>query len=325
MKYDILFIMTVKDKIQLSKNISIVAGIFCSVVAILLLLNYWQYTKVDPVESQVLEALVERLKNDPGNEVLMNEIRSFDLLARKAYFTSQWQIKTGSWLLFFGAVILTVALTFYYTLQSKIEEPDKEHENEIASRVLAQKWIIAVGLLVFGLAFIASFSSVNYLERYRIEAANIAEPVDITDDGIEVIDVGANTNVEVPEEIVTSTIDEKEVETEPENIPVAEEQPKAEPENVAINEISPTFTLDLIKLNHNSFRGPLGQGVAYHKNIPVEWNGAKGDKVLWKAAVPKQGYNSPVIWDDKIFLSGADNQNREIYCFSRSEGKLLWT
>ena len=102
-----IIIMTVKDRLQLSKNISIVAGIFCSVVAILLLLNYWQYTKVDPVESQVLEALVERLKNDPGNETLMNEIRSFDLLARKAYFTSQWQIKTGSWLLFFGFLCLS--------------------------------------------------------------------------------------------------------------------------------------------------------------------------------------------------------------------------
>ena len=133
------------------------------VVAVLLLLNYWQYTKIDPIESDVIEALVDRLKAEPNNESLIHEIRSYDLLARKAYFNSQWQIKTGSWLLFIGAVVLTIAITVYYKLQLGIEAPDKEHENEVAGRMLAQKWIIVTGLLIFGLALVASFSSVNYL------------------------------------------------------------------------------------------------------------------------------------------------------------------
>jgi outer membrane protein assembly factor BamB len=69
----------------------------------------------------------------------------------------------------------------------------------------------------------------------------------------------------------------------------------------------------------------LGQGISYHKNIPTEWDGASGTNILWKSPVPKHGYNSPVIWGDKVFIAGADNQSREVYCYNRADGKLLWT
>ena len=87
--------MTLNDKIKLAQNTALIAGIFCTVVSLLLLLNFWQISRSDPVESKVLEALIIRLKEEPGNEELKAEIRNFDLLARKAYFNSRWQIKTG--------------------------------------------------------------------------------------------------------------------------------------------------------------------------------------------------------------------------------------
>ena len=37
-----------------------------------------------------------------------------------------------------------------------------------------------------------------------------------------------------------------------------------------------------------------------------------------KSPIPKHGYNSPVIWGDKIFISGADNTTREVYCYNRN-------
>ncbi len=89
--------MHVNDKIKLSQNIAVIAGIFCVVVAMLLLLNFWQVTKSDPIESKALQALVDRLKQEPNSDELKTEIRNFDLLARKAYFNSQWQVKTGAY------------------------------------------------------------------------------------------------------------------------------------------------------------------------------------------------------------------------------------
>jgi outer membrane protein assembly factor BamB len=46
--------------------------------------------------------------------------------------------------------------------------------------------------------------------------------------------------------------------------------------------------------------------------------------VKWKVALEKKGYNSPVIWGDKLFVAGADNTSRVLYCFARTDGKLLW-
>ncbi len=190
--------MTINDKIKLSQNIAVISGIFCITVALLLLLNYMQMSKNDPTDSRVIEALVERLKQDPDDDALKTEIRNYDLLARKAYFNSQWQVKTGAYLLLFGAVVLAFSLRFYYSLKSKIEEPDTQHENEIASRILAQKGIVIVGAVVMVLAFGASFLTVNHLQSYDIESSITKAQLTPEDEGIEVIEVSENPTSNVP-------------------------------------------------------------------------------------------------------------------------------
>jgi outer membrane protein assembly factor BamB len=315
--------MTNNDKLKLTQNVAVISGIFCTVVALLLLLNYWQVSQSDPIESQALEVLVERLKEQPNNDGLKTEIRNYDLLARKAYFNSQWQVKTGAWLLLFGAIVLAFSLRVYYSLKSKIEEPDKVLENEIASRILAQKGIIIVGALVFILAFAASFATVNYLDRYDWETATaevIPEPVD---EGIEVIDV-EQTQAE-PALVTQPAAETEEPEIQEQITDAVQEEVREESEQIAEPASSASLTIEQIRNNHNSFRGPLAQGIVYHKNIPTEWDGSSGTNILWKSPIPKHGYNSPVIWGDKVFIAGADNQSREVYCYNRTNGNLLWT
>ncbi len=302
--------MTSNDKIKLSQNIAVIAGIFCSVVALLLLLNFWQISKADPIKSKAMEVLVERLKDDPNNDGLKAEIRNFDLLARKAYFNSQWQIQTGAVLLILGAIVLAFALRVYYSAKAKIEVPDTVLENEITSRILAQKGIIIAGAAVFILAFAASFASVNYLDKFNIEAAVTENEQQPVDEGIQVIDVGSAKTDSA--QAVTS---------------VDSASPVGSTDSLK-TEVAPAavvLSAQNIKSNHNSFRGPFGQGVSYQKNIPTQWDGAAGTNIAWKTAIPKHGYNSPVIWGDKIYISGSDNQSREVYCFDRATGKPLWT
>lgn len=76
--------------------------------------------------------------------------------------------------------------------------------------------------------------------------------------------------------------------------------------------------------NFPSFRGVGGCGIAYQKNIPVSWDGRSGENVLWKTAVPLPGYCSPVYWDGFVFLTGADANKRELYCFDANTGRLAW-
>lgn len=76
--------------------------------------------------------------------------------------------------------------------------------------------------------------------------------------------------------------------------------------------------------NWPRFRGPRGDGVAFSTNLPVAWDGVSGEGILWKTAVSAAGFNSPVVWGERIFLSGGDASVREVLCFDAVGGALLW-
>lgn len=311
--------MDTKDQIKLSSNVAVMSGIFCLAVALLLLLNYWQMSKSDPLESESMKVLIERLAQEPANAELKQDIRHLDLLARKAYFNSQWQVKTGSYLLLFGGIVFAVALRIYYSLKARIEVPEQIVENELAARALSQKWLLAGGIFVLILALAASWATVDHLKLYATEpvaevSGAAAEP------GIEVVEVGEQPVVtSAPETTVTEAV-------EGQASPVVTETPQLAPAATAAAPATPSLPdAAQIRANYPGFRGPFGNGVSGHKNIPVDFDGPSGKNILWKINVPLQGYNSPVIWGNRLFVTGASAQKREIYCFDRNTGKMLWS
>lgn len=311
--------MNTQEKINLSSNIAVIAGIFCVAVSLLLLLNFWQMSKSDPLESEAMKVLIERLNKEPGNNELKQNIRHLDLLARKAYFNSQWQVNTGSFLLLFGAIVFALALRVYYSLKSTIVIPEQVVENELRARVLSQRWLLIGGVAVILLAFVASFATTDHLKQYSVDELATTETQEI-EPGIEVIEVGAEPNI-----IASSTI-----EGEPDTVVPSETEVASEAQSSAASEAAPAATTALpdaaqIRANYPSFRGPFGNGVSSHRNIPVDFDGPSGKNILWKATIPLSGYNSPVIWGNKLFISGANAQKREVYCFDRNSGKLIWS
>ena len=80
-----------------------------------------------------------------------------------------------------------------------------------------------------------------------------------------------------------------------------------------------------ISKNWPRFRGPEGLGISAYTNVPDHWDGKTGEGILWKTEVPLAGMNSPVVWEDRVFLSGGDPNSLEVYCFDASNGRLLWT
>lgn len=82
--------------------------------------------------------------------------------------------------------------------------------------------------------------------------------------------------------------------------------------------------LQTCKKNWPTFRGFQSLGLAYSQQPPLDWDATNHENIRWKIKLPKPGFNSPIVWENRIFLSGADAMAREIYCFDLSTGKLLW-
>lgn len=83
--------------------------------------------------------------------------------------------------------------------------------------------------------------------------------------------------------------------------------------------------LPSMKSNWPSLRGPGGTGVAHFTNAPTGWDVKTGEGILWKTEIPVPGFNSPIVWGSRIFLSGADDEGQEVFCFDADTGKQLWT
>ena len=89
--------------------------------------------------------------------------------------------------------------------------------------------------------------------------------------------------------------------------------------------ISPYPSMAEIGKNWAGFRGPGGSGISAYTNIPVKWDGKTGEGIIWKMKVPLGGHNSPVVWEGRVFVSGAKKSKRQVYCFDAVAGQLLWT
>jgi outer membrane protein assembly factor BamB len=72
------------------------------------------------------------------------------------------------------------------------------------------------------------------------------------------------------------------------------------------------------------FRGPTGMGVVKEGDWPAEWDAASGKNLLWKTPVPARGKGSPVVWGNRIFLTGGSREKLVVMGFERKTGKLLW-
>ncbi|HOQ03958.1 MAG TPA: PQQ-like beta-propeller repeat protein [Anaerohalosphaeraceae bacterium] len=92
------------------------------------------------------------------------------------------------------------------------------------------------------------------------------------------------------------------------------------------SESRPTFaSWEQMKKNWPVFRGPQGAGICPFDKIPTEWDGVSGKNIRWKVPVDLPGHNSPIVWENRIFLTGADAKRQEVYCFNAEDGTLLWT
>jgi outer membrane protein assembly factor BamB len=81
---------------------------------------------------------------------------------------------------------------------------------------------------------------------------------------------------------------------------------------------------DELQRNWPRFRGPGGGGISLLTNLPASWDVKTGAGIAWKVPTPAIGFNSPIVWGDRVFLSGGDAHKREVICLDGKTGQVLW-
>jgi len=82
------------------------------------------------------------------------------------------------------------------------------------------------------------------------------------------------------------------------------------------------------------FRGATGLSTTPEKNLPLTWDAAKGENILWKTPLVGEGHASPIVWKDRVYLSTvrwsggkpdpAVIPEHHVLCFGAADGKLVW-
>ncbi len=76
--------------------------------------------------------------------------------------------------------------------------------------------------------------------------------------------------------------------------------------------------------NWPGWRGPRGDGTSGEKNLPTRWS--KTENIAWRAPIPGEGHSSPIVWEDRIFLTTSltEKNERRLLCLNRLDGKTVW-
>ena len=76
--------------------------------------------------------------------------------------------------------------------------------------------------------------------------------------------------------------------------------------------------------NWPQWRGPYFNGSSTEKNLPAEFS--KTRNVKWSTPMPGSSAATPIIWEDRVFVSSADDRAKTLQalCLDRKSGKVLW-
>lgn len=76
--------------------------------------------------------------------------------------------------------------------------------------------------------------------------------------------------------------------------------------------------------NWTQFRGPNAQGISKATGLPTQWSAE--ENIAWKTDIPGEGWSSPIVWNDHVFLTSTtnDGENCHVIAVNRKTGKILW-
>ncbi len=299
---------------RLARNMAVVAGVFTAIVCAILLADFGRRMAKDPFEQPEFKRLKAAQAADPTNEELKADLRQLDLELRRRYFLHRRFAAFGAVLLLGGSIVTLAAGKWAATLRRRLPAPGPQtgpQDRETGRHELARVAVAAVlgilvgGALVAGLAFPTLLP--EEAELAAIEAPGPSLPAD------------APAHGPAPEDGEKSPPDGGDGTGAAAAVSAAPTEPHPDADR------DPAFAPIEERMKYwGRFRGPGGAGISAYAKAPTSWNDATGEGIVWKTPVPLPGKSSPVVWKNRVFLTGATQEKREVYCFDAASGKLLW-
>ncbi len=264
---------------------------FLVVVCTLLLADYTTRVAKDPLNSDAYLALRAKVVANPADMAARETLRNEDQRLRQNYFRQRRFSLIGTWLVVAGGVVLLASTKAAVVLHRRLPSPapvDATQDVDTQESTRA-RWCVA-GL---GVAVIVAAVTLN-----RTIPTELASLTTTSGQGI----------ASVPAASIAESGTNRDI------------TPPAAPEPAESSWPTP----EELAANWPRFRGPGGLGIAAEMDLPISWDATSGEGILWKSPVPVPGNSSPVVWENRLFLTGADEKQRVVMCFDTTAGKLLW-
>ncbi len=334
---------------QAALTTAVVALVFCLVVLGLLVANFVQARAADPIKPAQIEMLKGELAKQPENDQIRKQIRDLDVQIRNTYFKTRTRAIQGIYLLLAGLAVLLVALHLVGRCRARAPTPSPERAGASwVEAALGRRSVAVLGLLMAGFLITVAVLARHDISSEYVKAAQQAAFLDTGEKPLDsVLPTPAETREAAAPESQPPAAGSPGPPGPPGPLgpsgppgPPGEAGPPAEavtspdkpapsptdeqPSGLAVaTSEGPHPTADQIARNWPVFRGP-GAGQAMSDGFPTQWDSDKGKAVLWKTAIALPGNNSPIFWDGRIFLSGADDKRRGVYCLDAATGEMVW-
>jgi outer membrane protein assembly factor BamB len=274
---------------RIAIGVTVISAVFSLVVASFLVVHYFQMYRSDPLHNRELKQLHRKLRENPQDRVLCEGIRELDMISRGAFFATRNQLLTGRYLLLGGLILFFISGNIIILIRRKFPLPEKcpGINNPFVNAMIARRVVFIAICVIAVIIFWFGVNSDSDLNEDVLKEGKIATRATSSGQA----GGGRTTNS-------TSSGQAKGII----NIPSREE----------------------LANNWPCFRGVDGNGITQRGKAPFSWDAASGKNIRWKIKVLKPGFSSPIVWGNRLFLSGGDAGSRRVMMYDAADGKLLW-
>jgi outer membrane protein assembly factor BamB len=287
---------------RLAVRTTVVAAAFSVVVAALLAYDYWRRDMKDPSQTTIRETLKAAQKQQPDNKELNEKLRQLDEDSRQEYFRQKWFATGGAALLCGGIIVFLAAARWAAVLGRRLPPLPQE---AASSGDWQTGWTPAARWTVAGLFVILCVAGIGFAVPAWKASRESEEQQSARGKFVATSSANPTSSAATPQPTGAVPSPDK---------PKASSSP-APPPPLSAEELARAWP---------SFRGRGGSGISPYTNVPDDWDGPSGKNILWKTPVPLPGNSSPIVVAGRVFLTGGDQNQRQVYCFDAASGKQLW-